>query len=114
MTVRIAIDPNIRLPGNQTFAGFEDVQRFPIHVGMEVEVYEEESGVHGHGSVASIDEERELVYLNVEWSSLAYPENGPAAPSGDAVEVRNARVTPSFGEGLLVGSRADALTDLAR
>jgi hypothetical protein len=50
--------------------GFEDLSG-PVAVGEIVEVYESESGVAGEGRVTEIDGERELVYLSVEWSSLA-------------------------------------------
>ncbi len=45
---RVAIDPNVRVRGNSTYAGFEDVDG-PISVGEEVEVYEAEAGLTGIG-----------------------------------------------------------------
>lgn len=68
-TTRVAIDPNIRVRGNGTYAGFEDVTG-PIAVGEEVEVYEPEGGLVGTGRVTEIDGSRELVYLSVDWASL--------------------------------------------
>ena len=68
-TARIAIDLNIRVRGNGTYAGFEDVTG-PIAVGDQVEVFETESSLVGRGRVTEIDGERELVYLSVDWSSL--------------------------------------------
>lgn len=69
MKTRIAIDPNIRVRGNGTYAGFEDADG-PLVVGDIVEVFEPESGLAGQGNVADVDNERELVYLSVEWASL--------------------------------------------
>lgn len=69
MAARIAIDPNIRVRGNQTYAGLEDVEG-PIVVGGRVEVYERESGLTGPGEVVEVDRERRLVYLTVEWAKL--------------------------------------------
>jgi len=77
---RVAIDPNVRVRGNDTYAGFEDVVG-PLTVGELVEVYEAESGLIGEGRVTEIDGDRELVYLSVDWSSLTDelpPRHGPA------------------------------------
>ncbi len=98
-TTRVAIDPNVRVRGNGTYVGFEDVSG-PIAVGDQVEVYEAESGLVGEGRVTEIDGERELVYLSVDWSSLtdeASPERGPSTisrqtlflPAGSAAMSRN-------------------------
>ncbi|GAA3801056.1 hypothetical protein GCM10022403_039180 [Streptomyces coacervatus] len=69
MITRIEIDPNVRVRGNGTRAGFEDV-RGPIAVNMPVEVFEPESGLVGPGRVTEIDPARRLVFLSVEWSKL--------------------------------------------
>jgi hypothetical protein len=82
-TTRIAIDPNVRVRGNGTYAGFEDVAG-PIAVGDQVEVYEAESNLVGVGRVTEIDGERELVYLSVDWSSLT-DEPAPTPPSSATV-----------------------------
>jgi hypothetical protein len=74
---RVEIDLNVRVRGNDTFVGFEDVSG-PIGVDEDVEVYESESGVVGDGKITEIDGERELVYLSVDWSSLTEAK----APSG--------------------------------
>jgi hypothetical protein len=66
---RVAIDPNVRVRGNGTYAGFEDLDG-PVSVGEEVEVYEAESGLTGTGRVTEIDGGRELVYLSVDWSDM--------------------------------------------
>lgn len=73
MRTRIAIDPNVRLKGNETYAGFEDVQDVQDvpDVGDEVEVWEPESRVVGFGRVTAIDNDRRLIYLTVDWASLS-------------------------------------------
>lgn len=78
---RIEIDPNVRVRGNGTRAGFEDVYG-PIAVNMQVEVFEPESGLVGPGRVTEIDAVKRLVFLSVEWSKLR--EQAPADAPGDA------------------------------
>jgi hypothetical protein len=75
---RVAIDPNVRVRGNGTYAGFEDVEG-PVAPNEAVEVYEAESGLTGQGRVTDIDVNGELIYLSVDWSSLA--EGVPRPPS---------------------------------
>ncbi len=70
MRTRIAIDPNVRVRGNETYAGFEDVRGKVPDVGVQVEVWEPESGVVGVGKVTEIDQDRQLVYVKVDWTSL--------------------------------------------
>lgn len=65
----VEIDLNIRVRGNQTFAGLEDVTG-PLAVGGEVTVRESESGLVGSGTVTDVDAGRRLVYLAVDWASL--------------------------------------------
>jgi hypothetical protein len=72
---RVEIDPNVRVRGNQTFTGLEEVEG-PIAVGVWVRVYERESGVEGDAWVTDVDEGKGLVYLNVIWSSLKPKEKG--------------------------------------
>ncbi|ROQ96791.1 hypothetical protein EDE04_3260 [Streptomyces sp. 2132.2] len=69
MTTRIEIDPNVRVRGNGTRAGLEDVTG-PLRIGLEVEVYEPESGLVGPGRVTEIDPAKQLVFLSVEWHQL--------------------------------------------
>ena len=76
----MTIDPNVRVRGNGTYAGFEDVNG-PMAVGEPVEVHEPESGLVGVGRITEIDGTRKLVYLSVDWSSLT-DETTPAAPTG--------------------------------
>lgn len=78
MTARVAIDPNVRVRGNQTYAGLEDVQGTVV-AGSHVQVYEPESGLTGPAEVTEIDHERRLVYLAVDWGKLREPAR-PAHP----------------------------------
>lgn len=73
MGTRVMIDPNVRVRGNGTYSGFEDVDGQMI-VGELVEVYEPESGLVGSGRITEIDVERELVFLSVDWASLKNQE----------------------------------------
>jgi hypothetical protein len=77
LTARVAIDPNVRVRGNQTYAGLEDVEG-TVAVGSHVEVYEPESGLTGPAEVTEVDHERRLIYLAVDWGKLR--EGAPAAP----------------------------------
>jgi hypothetical protein len=73
---RIEIDPNVRVRGQLTFAGFEDVYG-PLRLGQTVEVYEPESNLVGEGRVVEIDIARQLVILGVDWASLRPEAGGP-------------------------------------
>jgi hypothetical protein len=76
MTARIANDPNVRVRGNQTYAGLEDVEG-TVALGSCVEVYEPESGLAGPAEVVEVDHDRGLVYLAVDWRKLhEQPANG--------------------------------------
>lgn len=71
--MRIRIDPNVRVRGNHTYAGFEDVEGLDpagLHVGEVVTVYEPEAGLRGQGSVVEVDPVKSLVVVAVDWSSL--------------------------------------------
>jgi hypothetical protein len=81
MRTRIAIDPNVRVWGDKTYAGFEDVQGIPV-VGGYVEVWESESGASGFGQVTAIDHDRGLVYLSVDWAALRAPAEVRDVPGG--------------------------------
>ena len=61
VTTRVAIDPNVRVRGNQTYAGFEDADG-ELAPGDAVEVYEPESGLTG----LARDNKRQLVCLAVD------------------------------------------------
>lgn len=70
---RIAIDMNVRVRGNLTYSGFEDIEGDMAVEGAPVEVYEPESGIAGTGRIVELDRERELVYLEVDWAGLLAP-----------------------------------------
>jgi len=90
MTARVEIDLNVRVQGNATYTGFEDVQG-KIALGDEVVVFESESGVEGTGRVTDIDFRRQLVYLAVDWESLQPDGVEDREPSVSAAgEVGNA------------------------
>lgn len=80
MTAVVVIDPNVRLAGNRTYAGVEDVVG-DIAVGSEVVVSEPESGLRGSGRITDIDLRRRLVYLEVDWGSLRLASDSPLARS---------------------------------
>lgn len=65
----IEIDLNVRVRGDQTYSGFEDVKG-DIRVGDTVRVYEGESGFTGHARVTDIDNKKEIVYLSVDWENM--------------------------------------------
>jgi hypothetical protein len=72
MAVRIMIDPNVRVRGNQTYVDLDsDVLSGDVpQVGTEVEVCEEEAGLVGRARVSEVNRLTGLVYLVVDWSSL--------------------------------------------
>jgi hypothetical protein len=71
VTTEILIDPNVRVAGNETFSGFEDVVGdFPAE-GARVRVRELESNIVGEGVVTRVDEHDRLIYLAIDWSKLA-------------------------------------------
>jgi hypothetical protein len=78
----IEIDLNVRVRGDKTYAGMEDVQG-QIDVGDEVYVHESESRVIGSARVLEIDSARQLVFLSVDWASLwVLPLSGAVEKGG--------------------------------
>jgi hypothetical protein len=71
VTTEILIDPNVRVAGNETFSGFEDVVGALPPEGARVRVREPESNIVGEGVVTRVDEHDRLIYLAIEWSKLA-------------------------------------------
>ena|SRR5258705_8594059 len=70
METEIMIDPNVRVAGNETFSGFEDV-RGPMPVkGQRVVVREPEADLVGDGVVSRVDRTARLIYIAVDWPSL--------------------------------------------
>ena len=68
--VKIEIDLNVRVKGNLTYAGFENVTGALPAVGTRVKVYESESELSGYATVASLDHKRKIIYLDVDWTLL--------------------------------------------
>ncbi|MBV9764110.1 MAG: hypothetical protein JOZ48_04620 [Acidobacteriaceae bacterium] len=97
---RISIDPNIRVRGNGTVAGFEDVDGYLL-VGLDVEIYEEEADIVGRGKVTEIDVDRQLVFLSIDWGSLqdastvSRTENLPAPAAPEQISVSSPRLAKS-------------------
>lgn len=73
--MKIAFDPNVRVEGNQTYVGFEDVQGDPSHlsIGQKITVFESESKAETSGIITQIDSENRLIYLWVDWKNLYVP-----------------------------------------
>jgi len=78
----VEIDLNVRVRGNWTFTGIEDADG-PVTVGDIVRVVEPESGLEGSGRVEEVDAERRLIFLSVDWASIA--ELPPALTFDDLV-----------------------------
>lgn len=79
MRSTIIIDPNVRVEGGLTFAGFEDLVDGEVPgVGTAVRVREPEADLEGTGKVARVDRERSLVYLHVDWTTLRPAESTPS------------------------------------
>lgn len=105
---RVRIDPNVRVRGNGTYSGVEDVYGVLVQ-GDEVVVFEPEANLVGKGRVSEIDLERQLVYLAVDWSSLQVQESGDLGEEAEDVlqsvgqvlaglaSRRENSVRPSFG-----------------
>ncbi|WP_336794176.1 hypothetical protein [Gordonia malaquae] len=69
----IAFDPNLRIEGNRSLAGFEDIldgELAALVVGSCVTLREVESGAETQGQVTSIDVDRRLIEITVDWESL--------------------------------------------
>jgi hypothetical protein len=71
VATEILIDPNVRVAGNETFSGFEDVVGDLPAEGARVRVREPESNIVGEGVVTRVDEHDRLIYLAIDWSKLA-------------------------------------------
>src|SRR5674476_562173 len=72
MTTEIRIDPNVRVEGNMTYAGYEDLLNVtePPKVGEVVLVRETESDIVGWATVARVDPLTKLIYLSLDWAAL--------------------------------------------
>lgn len=66
--IRVRIDPNVRVRGQLTYAGFEDVEGNTIpNVGESVLAVEPESGIAAPAIVTERVDEPKLLYLGVAW-----------------------------------------------
>jgi hypothetical protein len=110
VTARVAIDLNVRVRGNQTYAGFEDADR-SLATGDEVEVFEPETGLAGPGRVTDVDNKRRLVYLAVDWPALREPERatGTLTPSSHWFRVSKVRLGRALG--MLRGKQVSYVRD---
>lgn len=68
----VRIDPNIRVNGGQTIVEPADLTGVTgdLVIGQRVMVYEAESGLTGYGTLAEFDEDKQLFFIAVDWSSL--------------------------------------------
>jgi hypothetical protein len=67
----IMIDPNVRVAGDLTFSGFEDVLGPMPTEGKTVLVREPEANLVAAGVVKRVDNADSLIYIAVEWDKLA-------------------------------------------
>jgi len=65
----VAIDPNVRVHGNQTYASRGDIYLLP---GTRVWAVEAESGLQWPAVVSGFDEE--CIYLRVDWHLCCCPD----------------------------------------
>jgi hypothetical protein len=74
----IQIDLNVRVNGNQTYAGFENIIQGSLpspYLGYQfVTVTEIESGLTGPGIVTEMDYDKKIIYLDVDWKQLSIQE----------------------------------------
>lgn len=81
LSYEFKIDPNVRVSGNLTYVGFEDLQNQDLSItslspGVIVKVIELETRFGGIGEVVRIDYNTKLIHLNVRWQDLKYiPRN---------------------------------------
>lgn len=76
----VRIDPNIRVCGGQTIAEPGDISG-EVVLGCPVWVYEPEAGVIGEGVAVSFDEDKQLLFIDVDWPSLRpFPDEDVSSP----------------------------------
>lgn len=73
----ITIDLNLRTDGGLTLAGLEDVQGDAVVAGDDVVVREVESDLISTGRVVRVDDERRLVYVDVDWDAMRFASPEP-------------------------------------
>jgi hypothetical protein len=77
-TIRIEINPNLRLGGGDNTMVDLDEDVYGDHVPMQfepVEVFERTSGIAGGGWVMSVDEAERTATVLVDWANLRIPAN---------------------------------------
>lgn len=69
---RVKVDLNVRVRGNKTYAGYEDVvpEGATLVVGEQVLIWEPEDDIVTDGTVIELDDAKQIVYLDVEWYSF--------------------------------------------
>jgi len=82
VTVRIAVDLNVRVRGNQTYSSLDDANGM-VAVGDKVLAVEVESGIMADATVTDVSEEHRFVFLDVDWSSF---RDDPEATEDPACE----------------------------
>ena len=93
MPTEVFIDPNVRVRGGQTYSALRHVRGDTPHVGDEVFVREPESNLVGKAAVTDIDERDHLIYLRVDWATLA-PEQPLKPKQLEALVAAAASATP--------------------
>lgn len=99
MTIEIAIDPNVRVAGNLTYAGFEDLihgSADTIAPGEAVIVREVEADLVGCGIVTGIETDKQLIFLLVDWPSIR-PASAPPVNFGAWAALIATRAPETFG-----------------
>jgi len=71
MPTEVLIDPNVRVRGGQTYSAFRHIRGDIPSVGEEVFVRELESDLVGKAVVTEIDTHDHLIYLRIDWATLA-------------------------------------------
>jgi hypothetical protein len=79
LPVRVTVDPNVRVRGNQTFSGLEDADG-PLAAGDKVLAVWEETGRVTDAEVTDVDEDKRLVYLAVDWRGFRGDDPEGTAP----------------------------------
>lgn len=82
MTVRVAIDLNVRVRGNQTYSALHDADGL-VSVGDKVLAVEPETGIMADATVTDVSEQFGFVYLKVDWNSF---RDDPEAADDPACE----------------------------
>lgn len=107
------IDPNVRVAGNETFSGFEDVRGPMPTEGQHVVVREPEGDLIGAGVVTRLDQAARLIYIAVDWPSIVPsvpPTPDELLPHPGASYAVAQTKTQCYAEGGLVRAADSVLT----